>query len=135
MFERTKKFLNESGALLHRATKTSKIASMGAAICGAAASCAMRVFADETGLNTEDVAVSSVLGKVIGIILTVAFAVGIMFLVIGIFQVVLAFKNDNPDQKHTAMTLAIIGAVLMGLKPTIKGVLTALGQDAIADAM
>lgn len=57
---------------------------------------------------------------VINIIFEVAKYVGIVLAVSGIFQLILAYKDDNADGQSRAVRLVVVALVLLGLKTLVK---------------
>lgn len=60
------------------------------------------------------------MGAILSIIFSIAQAVGGISLVMGIFMTVQSFMSDNPEKRNQGVTLAIVGAVLMGLEALLK---------------
>lgn len=67
-----------------------------------------------TQLGTTDA--NAMLGNIIDFILTIANLLGTVFIVVGVFQFALAFKDENPDAKARATTFLIAGIIIFGLK-------------------
>lgn len=63
----------------------------------------------------------SVLKGVLDIIFEVAKYVGIVLAVSGIFQLILAYKDDNADGQSRAVRLVVVALVLLGLKTLVQG--------------
>lgn len=61
-----------------------------------------------------------VMKGVINIIFEVAKYVGIVLAVSGIFQLILAYKDDNADGQSRAVRLVVVALVLLGLKTLVK---------------
>lgn len=60
--------------------------------------------------------------SVIDIVLDMARYIGMVLVVTGVFQLVMAYKDDNADAKTRGIQLAICGIVLIGLKSILDGV-------------
>ncbi len=88
---------------------------------------ALPVFATGTAAANTNVDLPQLMGKIIGIILDIFFYVGIVMLVWAIAQTGLAFKNDDPDSKQRATMLLVISAILIGLRPIVKGIVDTFG--------
>lgn len=71
-------------------------------------------------------AADSVINQVIDVILTIARYGGIVFAVTGIFQLIMAYKDDNADAKGRAITLTIVGIVLVFLKTVVDPIKSSL---------
>jgi len=61
-----------------------------------------------------------VMNGVIEIIFEVAKYVGIVLAVSGIFQLILAYKDDNADGQSRAVRLVVVALVLLGLKTLVE---------------
>lgn len=61
-----------------------------------------------------------VMTGVINIIFEVAKYVGIVLAVSGIFQLILAYKDDNADGQSRAVRLVVVALVLLGLKTLVQ---------------
>ncbi|MCI9545800.1 MAG: DUF2460 domain-containing protein [Lachnospiraceae bacterium] len=61
--------------------------------------------------------------SIITIVLKMARYIGMVLVVTGVFQLVMAYKDDNADSKTRGIQLAICGVILIGL----EAVLTAAG--------
>lgn len=106
---------------------TKAVKAAGAALAMTAAE-AMPVLATGFGdesvtVNTSSVNAGSLMGKIIGILLTITFYVGIALLIYGIYEIVMSFMQNQPEAKTKGIIMALSGAVMMGLKP----ILTSLG--------
>lgn len=73
--------------------------------------------------QVADVTADQMMGLVIDIILKVASYVGSVMIVFAAFQLIMAFKDENPDAKTRATMLIISGVFLFGL----RSVLTLVG--------
>lgn len=60
------------------------------------------------------------IGAILTIIFQVAFYIGAVGVVMGVFLTVQSFMSDNPEKRNQGITLAIVGAVLMGLETLMK---------------
>lgn len=67
--------------------------------------------------------VDSLVGGIMGMMLTIARYAGMALTVWGIVKAVMAFKDDNTNEMTQGIRLAVVGAVLVAL----KSVLSALG--------
>lgn len=61
-----------------------------------------------------------VMNGVLNIIFEVAKYVGIVLAVSGIFQLILAYKDDNADGQSRAVRLVVVALILLGLKTLVK---------------
>lgn len=67
-------------------------------------------------LPGEGTSPEALITSIIGIVLTLARYIGIVLVVTGVFQLVMAYKDDNADSKTRGVQLAIVGVILIGLK-------------------
>lgn len=72
--------------------------------------------------DLTNLSVNQLLGKIASIILTIAQGIGVVLLISGIFQLVMAYKDDNADAKTRGIQLAIVGVVLITFKALLQGV-------------
>ena len=86
-----------------------KVAAILAPVAGALAT-----IVPAAGLASTDPDV--LIKSVFNIIFTLAKYVGAVLVVTGIFQLVMAYKDDYADAKTRGVTLAIVGIVLSGLQ-------------------
>lgn len=63
------------------------------------------------------------IGPILDFIFSIAKYIGIILVIIGCFQMFLAYKDDNAEAQVRAIKFAVIGAVCMSL----KAILTASG--------
>lgn len=68
-----------------------------------------------TGLST-----GKIVGGILDVIFEIAMYIGIVLGVIGVFQFIMAMKDDNAEQQTRGIRLAIIGIALIGLKALIE---------------
>lgn len=86
------------------------------------------------GFGTDDVTITGggnaaqMMGKVIGILLTITRFVGVALVVYGIYEVVMSFMQDNPQQKTKGIVMALSGIVMTALK-SILGTLGVIQQQ------
>ena len=71
--------------------------------------------------NLSESTADDLMGKVIGIVLTISMYVGIAILVFGVYEIVMSFTQDMPEKKVKGITLALAGVVMIGLKAILKG--------------
>lgn len=72
--------------------------------------------------DLTNLSVDQLLGKIAGIILVIAQGIGVVLLISGVFQLVMAYKDDNADAKTRGIQLAIVGVVLITFKALLTGV-------------
>ena len=75
------------------------------------------VLASSVNMNLST---DQLIGSIVDFICNVAMYIGIVIVVTGIFSIVLAYKDDNAEGQSRAIRLAVVGGVLVGLKPLLK---------------
>lgn len=70
-------------------------------------------------INT-DLDMDSLFASMAGIIIKIAFYVGALITVGGIFALVLAYKDDNADGQTRAVRLIVVGVVLVGFEAILQ---------------
>lgn len=78
-------------------------------------------------LNPDGIDIETIIGSILGIILTIAMYVGVVLLTYAIFQLVMSFKNDDAEGKSRATQLLVVSAVLIGLKKLMSVLLSKIG--------
>ena len=63
------------------------------------------------------------MGKIIGILLTISRFVGVALVVYGVYEIVMSFMQNQPEAKTKGIVMALAGIVMT----TLKSVLSALG--------
>lgn len=103
-------------------TKVASVAATTAVMVGM--SQVMPVFC---ALNPDGIDIETIIGSILGIILTIAMYVGIVLLTYAVFQLVMSFKNDDAEGKSRATQLLVVSAVLIGLKKLMSVLLSKIG--------
>ena len=86
------------------------------------------VFAGEFGKESVTIKTSGVpsadtlMGNIIGIILTITRYVGVAIVIFGVYEIVMSFTQDMPEKKVKGITLALAGIVMIGLKSLIQAI-------------
>ena len=68
---------------------------------------------------TDDVNISGsagALGTVANIVVKIFTAVGVMLLIYGIALFVMAHRNDNPEERHKAIMVVVVGIIFLGMR-------------------
>lgn len=67
------------------------------------------------------------MGKIIGILLTITRFVGVALVVYGVYEVVMSFMQNQPEAKTKGIIMALAGIVMTALKSILKslGVISA----------
>lgn len=107
------------------ANKAMAIASVGAAVPATMAMTATTAFAD---FGTDDVTIASggdaatMMGKIIGILLTITRFVGVALVVYGVYEVVMSFMQQQPEAKTRGIVMALAGIVMTALKSILSAI-------------
>lgn len=73
-------------------------------------------------VNTTTTDMAVLAGGIAGIILQIFQYIGILLLILGVGQLVLAFKNEDADSKSRTIMLIFSSIALIGLKALLVGV-------------
>lgn len=115
-------------------TKTNKKAGFfrklvtGASVCSTmAAMTATTALAGNFGEDVQltagsDANATDLMGKIIGILLTITRFVGIALVVYGVYEVVMSFMQNQPEAKTKGIIMALAGVVMIALKSILQGV-------------
>lgn len=71
-------------------------------------------------LMSGTVTTDSIVSVIVNVVLDVFRLIGVVLVVAGIGSAVVAFKDDNSHGQTQGIRLAIIGAILVGLKALLK---------------
>lgn len=85
---------------------------------------ATTAYADDWGgvsVTGNDASASSIMGKVIGILLKISQYVGVALIVYGVYEVVMSFMQNQPEAKTKGIVMALAGAVMTALKSILSG--------------
>ena len=96
------------------------VLGFGTAVSAVAGTGITTVFADWEAATIQDVdgegAASDMMGKVIGILLTISRYVGVALAIYGIYEVVQSFMQNQPEAKTKGIVMALSGVVMCTLK-------------------
>lgn len=113
------------------AFKAKTAMNLATAVCGSTAlatsTMALGATNGATGFG-EDVNIVSdgnmdagkMMGKVIGILLTITRFVGVALIIYGIYEVVMSFMQNQPEAKTKGIIMALSGVVMTTLKTILK---------------
>ena len=68
----------------------------------------------------NDINMDDLFGNMAEIIIKLAFYVGAIIAIGGIFSLILAYKDDNADGQTRAVRLIVVGAVLVGFRTILQ---------------
>lgn len=74
-------------------------------------------------LPGENTSADQLVTAIINVVFYISRYVGVIFIVSGVYQLVMAYKDEgNPDGKSRGIHLSIVGIVLIGLKGILQTV-------------
>lgn len=68
----------------------------------------------------ENTDIGVLIGSIVEFICKIAFYIGIVVLIIGIFMLVMAYKDDNSEQQTRGVRVAVVGAALVGFRMLLQ---------------
>jgi uncharacterized membrane protein HdeD (DUF308 family) len=78
------------------------------------------------GVPVDTGALDSVMGTVISIVSTAALYIGIVIVLWGVFQIILAFRREDSEGISKQITTVVVGAVLTGFGAFAESIYEAL---------
>ncbi len=81
---------------------------------------------DQVNVADSNPNASQMMGKVIGILLTITRYVGVALVIYGVYEVIMSFMQNQPEAKTKGIVMALAGVVMIALKSllTTMGVLS-----------
>lgn len=86
---------------------------------------AMRVYAfgeNVTVTASGDADAGALMGKIIGIMLTITRFAGVGLVLFGIYEIVMSFMQQQPEAKTKGIIMAMSGIVMIALKSILSGI-------------
>lgn len=65
---------------------------------------------------------STMMGKIIGILLTITRFVGVALIIYGVYEIVMSFMQNQPEAKTKGIVMALAGSVMTALKSILKSI-------------
>lgn len=96
-----------------------KLAAGSAALMAMASTAAMTASAwdDPVGVTDgNDVDAGTMMGQIIGILLTITRYAGVALCVYGVYEIVMSFMQNQPEQKTKGVIMTLSGAAMIGMK-------------------
>lgn len=99
------------------------------ALMGGSVSCALPMMLtsasawDKVTVSGGKADAGDMMGRIIGVLLTITRFVGVALIVYGVYEVVMSFMQNQPEAKTKGIIMALAGAVMTAL----KSILVALG--------
>ena len=72
-------------------------------------------------INDADADASTLMGRIIGVLLTVARYLGVALIIYGVYEVVMSFMQNQPEAKTKGIIMALCGVVMTALKSVLTG--------------
>lgn len=109
-------FLDKLRAFMFGAMTVASMASITATTAFAFAGDAVTI-EDNQNTNAADL-----MGKIIGILLTITRYVGVALVIYGVYEIVMSFMQNQPEAKTKGIVMALSGVIMIALKSVLKGV-------------
>lgn len=109
---------NKVKGILARAT------AFGMAASSVATMTAAQVFADDFGsvnVSGDDVSANTVMGKVIGMLLTITRFAGVALAVYGVYEIIMSFTQNQAEAKTKGVIMTLSGVIMVALKSVLIG--------------
>lgn len=94
-----------------------------ALMCSSVFALSAGAFGDGVDITAESTDANVLMGKIIGILLTITRFVGVALIVYGVYEIVMSFQAQQPEAKTKGIIMALSGVAMVAL----KSILTALG--------
>lgn len=95
-----------------------------ALMCSSAFALSAGAFGEEVTINAgAETDANQLMGKIIGILLTITRFVGVALIVYGVYEIVMSFQQQQPEAKTKGIIMALSGVAMVAL----KSILTAVG--------
>jgi len=65
---------------------------------------------------------SGMMGKIIGILLTITRFVGVALIIYGVYEIVMSFMQNQPEAKTKGIVMALAGSVMTALKSVLSSI-------------
>lgn len=79
-------------------------------------------FNDTVTINSRATDAGELMGKIIGILLTITRYVGVALVIYGVYEVVMSFMQNQPEAKTKGIIMALAGVVMIALKSILAAV-------------
>lgn len=101
-----------------------RAAAFGMAASSVATMTAAQVFADDFGSVTvsgDNVSANTVMGKVIGMLLTITRFAGVALAVYGVYEIIMSFTQNQAEAKTKGVIMTLSGVIMVALKSVLIG--------------
>lgn len=75
---------------------------------------------DDVTIQDSGVGAGAMMGKIIGILLTITRFVGVALVVYGVYEIVMSFMQNQPEAKTKGIIMALAGIVMTALKTILS---------------
>lgn len=79
-------------------------------------------FNDAVKINTGSTDAGDLMGRIIGILLTITRYVGVALVIYGVYEVVMSFMQNQPEAKTKGIIMALAGVAMIALKSILAAV-------------
>lgn len=78
-------------------------------------------FAEDVDVTADtDLDAADMMGKIIGMLLTITRFVGVALVVYGVYEVVMSFMQNQPEAKTKGIIMALAGIIMTALKSVLQ---------------
>lgn len=81
---------------------------------------ALASFNESVTVTSTNLDASKMMGKILGILLTITRFVGVALIIYGVYEVVMSFMQNQPEAKTKGIIMALAGVVMTALKSILK---------------
>lgn len=92
------------------------------AMASMSATTAFASFGEDVKVTANGTDASTMMGKIIGILLTITRFVGVALVVYGVYEVVMSFMQNQPEAKTKGIIMALAGIVMTALKSILVAI-------------
>ncbi len=86
------------------------------------ATTALASFDESVTVSTDSPDAATMMGKILGILLTITRFVGVALIIYGVYEVVMSFMQNQPEAKTKGIVMALAGVVMTALKSILSSV-------------
>lgn len=79
-------------------------------------------FGDSVTITASGANAGDLMGKIIGILLTITRYVGVALVIYGVYEVVMSFMQNQPEAKTKGIVMALAGVAMIALKSILAAV-------------
>lgn len=110
---------NKKANLFKKAMTLGCVAS---AMAATTATSALADWVDDSVTVSASSDASGMMGKIIGILLTITRFVGVALIIYGVYEIVMSFMQNQPEAKTKGIVMALAGSVMTALKSILKSI-------------